>query len=74
MKVFVFNSFLVVRNPWWRLQQVLIFPSNDGLPLISPLVFAIQKCDPAPFYLFDEVNIFITPFANTDLSLSTDRC
>ena len=23
--------------------------------LTSSLVFAIQKCDPAPFYLFDEV-------------------
>ena len=25
--------------------------------LTSSLVFAIQKCDPAPFYLFDEVRL-----------------
>ena len=28
---------------------------KDGNP--APSVFAIQKCDPAPFYLFDEVRI-----------------
>jgi hypothetical protein len=30
--------------------------------ILSPsLVFAIQKCDPAPFYLFDEIDANLDP-------------
>jgi structural maintenance of chromosome 3 (chondroitin sulfate proteoglycan 6) len=32
-------------------------------------VFAIQKCDPAPFYLFDEVRVAFTSHRRMVLSL-----
>jgi Chromosome segregation ATPases len=37
------------------------------------LIFAIQKCDPAPFYLFDEIDQVIikdVSVVNNDLKLS----
>ena len=29
------------------------------------LIFAIQRCDPAPFYLFDEIDAALDPQVNT---------
>lgn len=43
--------------------------------LICVLVFAIQKCDPAPFYLFDEVGVDIErPVQQQCLTSPIDRC
>ncbi len=30
------------------------------------IIFAIQRCDPAPFYLFDEVDVIHTSLPSTD--------
>lgn len=30
--------------------------SQSEVKRLTPAVFAIQKCDPAPFYLFDEID------------------
>ena len=37
-------------------------------------VFAIQKCDPAPFYLFDEVRPLHRSLCGFPLIVHTDRC
>jgi len=44
----------------------LSFRDKDGIP--TPSVFAIQKCDPAPFYLFDEVRTNIFPLSGFHLT------
>lgn len=58
-KVFAFNSSLAVKN------HLLLSPLVSGsrvtrlwtrLTIATLAVFAIQKCDPAPFYLFDEID------------------
>jgi hypothetical protein len=48
---------------FWRSEVTGCLGSRYALPplvtlhdLTSDSVFAIQKCDPAPFYLFDEVS------------------
>lgn len=38
-----------------RLTILILFALTDPL---CDQVFAIQKCDPAPFYLFDEVLLY----------------
>ncbi len=32
------------------------------------LIFAIQRCDPAPFYLFDEIDAALDPQASTSFT------
>jgi len=65
MKVYEFSNSLEDRSPSSHLPQVRphSIPYHGrvkpGTP--SPSVFAIQKCDPAPFYLFDEVRINSLP-------------
>jgi hypothetical protein len=58
-KACVFSSCQVDRNLWLLWRQVR--PGNDrcgeeSLTSFPVTVFAIQKCDPAPFYLFDEID------------------
>ena len=42
-------------------------PNNRGLSggqktlVALALIFAIQRCDPAPFYLFDEIDAALDP-------------
>ncbi len=56
MKAFGYSSYLVGRSRSSPLQQVSLFSHNySTMSLTASSVFAIQKCDPAPFYLFDEV-------------------
>ena len=56
MKDSEFNNCLVVRNRLLR-SRLVSRPGHQVLPLLIPWpVFAIQKCDPAPFYLFDEID------------------
>ena len=45
------------------LSDLSLLRGKDGNPTLS--VFAIQKCDPAPFYLFDEVRINDLPAPRT---------
>lgn len=57
MRAFEYSSCQEVKNLLLPLRQVTSLLSERGIDVfdsISP-VFAIQKCDPAPFYLFDEV-------------------
>lgn len=42
-------------NPHTRKSLHLAYPIHTGLCALA-LVFAIQQCDPAPFYLFDEID------------------
>ncbi len=63
---------------WWskvtrrsRNRSVRFLPyDSHALILSSRVVFAIQKCDPAPFYLFDEVIDYL--FASSKCDVADD--
>ena len=38
------------------------------------LIFAIQRCDPAPFYLFDEIDAALDPQVSTCSCMSCMYC
>lgn len=38
------------------------------------LIFAIQRCDPAPFYLFDEIDAALDPQVSTRSRMSCMCC
>ena len=37
------------------------------------LIFAIQRCDPAPFYLFDEIDAALDPQYRTTVATLLDK-
>ena len=55
MRVCASSSCLVGRSHSWPSQQVSSSCGRSVTASLTSSVFAIQKCDPAPFYLFDEV-------------------
>lgn len=38
------------------------------------LIFAIQRCDPAPFYLFDEIDAALDPQVSSCTCMPSCRC
>jgi hypothetical protein len=63
-KAFGYNNYQEGKNRLLPLLRVCQSRSLQNIMFlkITSTVFAIQKCDPAPFYLFDEVGLsgFIT--------------
>ena len=75
MKGCEYSSYPAGKSRWWPLLQVrgkIHLCCVHGLTCV--LVFAIQKCDPAPFYLFDEVGLDIVRPVPQSLTSPIDRC
>jgi recombinational DNA repair ATPase RecF len=41
---------------------------DEPIYVLNWAVFAIQKCDPAPFYLFDEIDANLDPDRRTSVA------
>lgn len=61
MLIFVWDSCQVSFTGQGETQSMKQLSGGQKTVVALALIFAIQRCDPAPFYLFDEIDAALDP-------------